>query len=328
VQDILWEVAIKLEDGGLSLAQRELRDALQRMQAALNDKTVPKEQLQDLVDDAKKKMQAYVQSLANEIRQRMREGKNTPVLSPDLAKKFMKNIDLNKLLEQMKQLSQARSREDLRKMAENLRNSIDNLDLKKFDRMQERQMKDMQALQDLDNIIKRQQSLYDQTNKSQDPADGKDQQGEQSGIREQLGESLRQLGEGMPEIPGNFSKADQAMKQSGDALGGTQPRSSLPRQQTALDEMQKGLDQVIDRMAKNLQQSLMSFGFMPGGGNFGEGFDPLGRQNAGTNGDTKIPDEKEQRRVQEIIEELRNRSNEPNRTKAERDYLDRLLGEF
>ena len=42
----------------------------------------------------------------------------------------------------------------------------------------------------------------------------------------------------------------------------------------------------------------------------------------------KLPDEKEQRRVQEIIEELRHRSNEPDRTKVERDYIDRLLDQF
>ena len=46
------------------------------------------------------------------------------------------------------------------------------------------------------------------------------------------------------------------------------------------------------------------------------------------NGYVKIPDEKERRRVQEIIEELRTRSNDFSRPKSEREYINRLLNQF
>src|SRR5262249_16262753 len=67
VQALLWDIALKLEDGGLSLAQRELRDALQRMSAALNDKNISRQELQEIMDDVQRKMQQYVQSLAMEM---------------------------------------------------------------------------------------------------------------------------------------------------------------------------------------------------------------------------------------------------------------------
>jgi hypothetical protein len=198
--------------------------------------------------------------------------------------------------------------------------------MKKFDQMQEKQMQAMEALQNLDDIIHRQQALFDKTNKTADPAKAKGLSAEQSALRQQLGASLGKLGEILGDIPDNFAKASQSMKLSEDSLGKGRARDSLPHQKTALDELQKGLDNAMSKAAEAMQQSIMSFGLQPNSGNYGEGYDPLGR---GLSDDSvKIPDEKEQRRVQEIIQELRRRSNEPNRTKVERDYIDRLLDQF
>jgi len=328
VAEMLWDVALKLEDSGLSLAQRDLSDSLQKLSQALNDKSATKEQLQDLLDDVKKKMQQYVQALALNMQQKLQQGQKMPALSPEMAQKFMKNLDINKLLEQMRQLNQADSRDGLQKMADSLKNSIDNLDMDKFNQMQEKQMQAMQELQNLQDIIHRQQSLFDKTNKTDDPADMKGLQQEQSATRGELGNSLHKLGDAGVEIPDNFAKADQSMKSSAEALGKGQPQQSLPLQKTALDELQKGLDKAVKKMAESMQQSLISFGGL-GESGFGEGFDPLGRPNGMMSDENiKIPDEKERRRVQEIIEELRHRSNEPTREKVERDYIDRLLDQF
>jgi hypothetical protein len=305
-----------------------LHDSLEKLSGALNDKSTTKQQLQDLLDDVKKKMRQYVQSLAGALQQKMQQGQKMPVLSPELAQQFMKNLDISKLLQQMQALSQASSREDLQKLADSLKNSIDNLDMNKFDQMQEKQSQAMQQLQNLQDIIHRQQSLFDKTNKTDDPTDLKDQQKEQSAIRAQLGDSLHKLGDTGADIPDNFAKADQAMKGSAEALGKGLATESLPQQKTALDQMQKGLDSAVKKMAAQMQQSVLSFGGSPSGGSFGEGYDPLGRPNGLSDENIKIPDEKERRRVQEIIEELRHRSNEPSRAKVERDYIDRLLDQF
>ena len=325
VAELLWDVALKIEDSGLSLAQRELSDALQKLSQALNDKGTSKAQLQDMLDDLKKKMQQYMQALALNMQQKLRQGQKMPVLSPEMAQKFMKSLDINKLLAQMNALGQANSREDLQKLADSLKNSVDNLDMNKFNEMQEKQAKEMQELQNLQDIIHKQQSLFDKTNKTDDPADMKSIQQEQAVIRGELGDSLHKLSDTGTEIPDNFAKADQAMKGSAEALGKGEAQQSLPLQKTALDELQKGLDKAIKKMAEGMQMSLLSSGGEEG--NFGEGYDPLGRSNNAQE-DIKLPDEKERRRVQEIIEELRHRSNEPTREKVERDYIDRLLDQF
>jgi uncharacterized protein (TIGR02302 family) len=327
VPTLLWDVALKLEDGGLSLAQQELRNSLQKMSDALNDKDLSKAQMQDIIDDVQKKMQQYVRSLAAELQQRLQQGKKIPTLPPDLAQRFMKNIDIRKMLEQMRQLAQMNSREDLQKMAENLKNAIDNIDMKKFDQMQERQIQAMEALQGMEEIIHGQQALFDKTNKSEDPADTKEGAQQQSALRQKLGAMVEKLGDALGDIPGNFAKASQSMKLSGAELGKGRPKPSLPHQKAVLEELQKGLDSAVEKMAQSMQQSILSFGMPRDGGSYGEGHDPLGR-NLNDDSDIKLPDEKERRRVQEIIEELRHRSNDPNRTKVERDYIDRLLDQF
>ena len=59
------------------------------------------------------------------------------------------------------------------------------------------------------------------------------------------------------------------------------------------------------------------------------GSDPLGREGNNSNrSDVEIPDEHEMRRVQEILRELRRRSGEMKRPKAEREYIERLLKRF
>jgi uncharacterized protein (TIGR02302 family) len=333
VQDLMWDIALRLEDGGLSLAERDLRQALQNLAQGLNDKSLSKQALQELTAEVQQKMQAYVRTLAREISQRLQQGHKIPLISPALAKKFNQNVDIGKLLEQMQQMAQAGSRQDLQKMAESLQNSLDNFDMKKFDAMQESQVKAMEALQSLEEIIHRQQSLFDKTDKASSAAKALDLQAEQKSIQMQLDTALQALRATMPQLPDNFAKAGEAMTQSEKALGTIAPRTALPFQKTALDELQKGQDDAARKMSQAMQASLLSglsFGQMPSGG--GEGTDPLGRKQDGQQGSgtdkVEIPSEKERRRVQEIIQELRARSNDPHRAKTERDYLDRLLAPF
>jgi hypothetical protein len=138
---------------------------------------------------------------------------------------------------------------------------------------------------------------------------------------------MRQLGEKM-ELPDNFADADQSMKAAQEKLAqGNQPEGAKTAKE-ALDHLQQGMDSVMQKMAEQMKQVMLSFGFMPSRGNFREGADPLGRggeDDGNGDSDVRLPDESERRRVQDIIRELRGRSNNWERPKVERDYIDRLL---
>lgn len=330
VQQILWHVAMKLEDGGLSLAARELSDALQKLSQALDNKELTQEQLDNLLAELQKKMQEYVNTLASEMSQRLQKNQKSPTISPEIAEKFLKHIDIKKMLDQFRELSKGNPREVMKKMSEYLKSMVDNIDLNKIDQMKKQQMDQMQALEDLQSLIHQQQSLLDRSSKA-DPSDnGKPEAGEQSALRSKLGDIMRKIGEGMPSIPDNFAKADQSMKMSEKALSSGHMKESVPHQQETLNQLQQSLDNTIQKMAEEMEQTMLTFGLSPQEGGYGNGFDPLGREDgtASGDGDIKIPDENERRRIQEIIQELRSRANDYQRPKVERDYIDRLLDQL
>lgn len=565
---LLWDLAIRVEDGGLALAQRELSDALAKLAEKLKDKNATKEEIADLMAEVQRKMREYSQNLAQEMRQRMLEGKQAPQISQELADRIMKNIDMDKLMKQMEELTSGSEAEQMQKLAEYMKNSVDRMDSKRMDKMQQGQKSAMEGLEELQKLIERQQQLIDKTQKltpqtpeqkkaeeekkaaeqkaqqeqkeqqekqaaqqkkeqeeqqKKDAQDNKDQQGqqgqqqgqqqsqqqqgqsgqqqghsgqqqqgqqsgqqqgqqqqqgqggdsslpssrlgqngqkkedgqqsqgqqqgqqqaqgqsqsgqsqagqppqpvpvpqgyqaqkdktvqqqgaggtekkddaqqqagqqgkekpeqaqgmgeekkdateqgiaqgkdgkepqqqpqmtndnagapvrtpkegatEQTGIRGKLGEIMRKIGEGLPQVPENFGKADQAMKSARNELKEGDPQGSLEHQKEALKELEGAMDNAVKQLAEQLQTTMMNFGMPQEGPGYGEGYDPLGRRmgKPGDNGQpgddfVAIPEEKERRRVQQIIEELRARSNDYTRPKQEREYIDRLLNQF
>lgn len=333
VQDLLWHLAIRLEDGGLAMAREELRQALQNLNQALNDKNISEEKLQELSEEVSKKTQQYMQELAKEMRQRMEQGdgqqQQQPEISPELAQKLMEKMDMSEMEEMMRQLQHGDTREQMQAMTELMQKMLDatNPD----NAMGERQQKQLENLQKMENLIQDQEKLLDQTGKMEPREESGAQADEQQRIRKELGGVMREMGENGQEVPEPFGNADQEMKQSQQQLGGDRPGGSIPHQKEALKNLQEGQDQAMQQLADQMKAGMMSGGGSGGqSGNYGEGYDPLGRENNRnpSRSDVKIPDEKERRRVQEIIQELRNRSNDWERPRHEREYIDRLLDPF
>ena len=182
------------------------------------------------------------------------------------------------------------------------------------------------------------------------PADARTQRA----LRRALGELMQQHGDLTGEVPAPLGRADQAMRESAEALGrGDDPR---PHQERAIRELSEGGRQMAQRMQRQFgrpdqpqdgegqegegQGDAMAEGGEQGGegqdqlAQNGEGRDPLGRrlrEGTGTSeegGDTRVPDEAEILRTRRLQEELRRRHAERERTAQELDYIDRLLRLF
>lgn len=335
VRDMLWYMALRIEDGGLALAREELRQALQKLNQALNDKNISEERLQELTEEVNKKTQQYMQELAKEMRQRMEQGdeqQNQPQISPELAQKLMEKMDMSEMEKMMQQMQHGDTREQMQAMTEMMQKMLDATDPKNA--MSEKDQKALEQMQKMEDLIQKQEKLMDETGKMQPKQESGEQSGTQGEIRKELGGVMRDMGENMPEVPEHFGNADQEMKQSQQQLDRDAPGRSIPHQKEALEQLKQGQDQAMQQMADRMKQQMMMSGGGQGsgsGGNYGQGFDPLGRNNNGRgNPDNavKIPDEKERRRVQQIIQELRKRSNDWERPRQEREYLDRLLDPY
>ena len=73
VIDLLWELALRIEDGLLSLAERKLRDAQQALMDALAE-DAPDAEIERLMDQLRAAMEEFLAALAEQARQRAEQG--------------------------------------------------------------------------------------------------------------------------------------------------------------------------------------------------------------------------------------------------------------
>jgi hypothetical protein len=117
-----------------------------------------------------------------------------------------------------------------------------------------------------------------------------------------------------------------------DAVGALEqgmPNDAVDPQSRALSELQQGTQDMANALMEQLQRQA---GPRPGEERFGQGRDPLGRNESSMGmidtGYVEIPDQSDVQRAKEIIDELRRRAGERTRPKQERDYIERLLKRF
>jgi uncharacterized protein (TIGR02302 family) len=335
VQELLWDTALRLEDGSLSLAEADLRELQRRLQDALA-RDASDEEIRRLTEQLRKALDRLFEALAEQL-QRMLENGELPVVDPNNpnVQSFDRN-EMQRMLDQIEQLAQTGAREAAQQLLSQMQQMLESLRNGQFamQRPQGGNQQAQQMMRDMQDIMRRQQEL-------QDRAFRQNQQGERSGegdsaaqeaLRRQLGDLMRRLGEMSGNIPGEFGGAEQAMRRAGEALGQGQPGEAVGPQGEALDLLRQG--------AQNAMQAMRGNGAGPGEqmgvdnlGRPSQNRDPLGRPLPGTfgaenTGDVGVPDAGDLQRAREILEELRSRAGDRLRPPAELDYLERLLRRF
>jgi hypothetical protein len=287
-------------------------------------------------------MQKFLQALAEEAR-RNPQMSNIP---PNADMRTLRSQDLERMLDQIENLAKNGARDAARQLLSELQNMLENLQAGRpmmGDQQDGGQM--MQSLNELGEMIRRQQQLMDQTYQAErgmNP-DGSGQpmtpeelaealknlQQQQGDLQQQLQDLMAQL-EGMGMEPnGKLGQAGEAMGDAEGALGEGRPGRAVGDQGSALDALRQG--------AQSLSQQMMANRGPGRGGGFRNGDqmpneDPLGRPQRTTGPDlgntVKVPDEIDIQRAREILEAIRKRLGEPDRPVVERDYLERLLDRF
>jgi uncharacterized protein (TIGR02302 family) len=369
VEQLLWDAALRIEDGQMSIANRELRRLQQALQDALA-KGAPDAEVEKLMQQLREALDRYMQALAQEL-QRHPNQATTPI-DPS---QVLTPRDLQRMLDRAGELARSGAREEARELLSRLQNMLENLRAARPGEMQQRGASQAQQLmRGLQELMQRQQQLLDKSFRAQrqqgqqgqqgrngqpgqqmgqqpgqqpggDQADSGqtgdtgDAAGQQEEVRHALGEIMRQLGDGLGDIPAPFGRAERAMRDAAGALQRSRPSEAIGPQTEALDQLQ----QAARDFAQQLQQRL-GLGHMwgePNGDEVGATDrdpgdrlerDPFGRplSNNGTfdQGDVKIPDESILQKSRQILDELRRRAGERSRPQIELDYIDRLLRRF
>ena len=348
----LWDMAVQLEDGNVSQAEQALRQAQEALRQAL-ERGASEEEIKKLMEQLRAAMDKFLQALAEELR------KNPQQLARPLDRndRTLSQQDLKSMLDRLEQMARSGNKDAARQLLDQLQSMLENLQMARPGASGGDDGDDdmMSALDELSDMIRKQQQLRDKTfRQGQDmrrdrqrgqPGQGDRQMGDlrqdQQGLRDRLNkllDQLRQRGLGQPGQQNGGSEMDQlgeageSMGQAEGQLGQGDADNAVDSQAHALDAMRKG--------AQGLAQSMQQQGMGPGpNGRSGRGqaraqqeTDPLGRPMRGRDyGDditVKVPGEIDAQRARRILEELRKRFGESFRPQLELDYIERLLKDF
>ena len=156
----------------------------------------------------------------------------------------------------------------------------------------------------------------------------------QQALRDQL-DSLRRAMPGQNTPEGDaageaLDRAGEAMEEAEQALRGDDLAEAIDRQAEAMDQMREGMRNLGEAMARNQQQGQGQQGQDMRGA--AQGVDPLGRpdNNGGRAGpgDDMLQGEDVYRQARDLLDEIRRRASETQRSEEERGYLRRLLDRF
>ncbi len=339
VQKLMWDTALRLEDGKLSLAERRLREIQKRLMEALKNKAGNAE--------IQKLMRELQQAMAEFMREMMKGLKNLPNWARpfDPNSRSLSGQDLQRLLDRARELALTGNLDAARQLLSMLREMLENLRSGRFaqGRGGRGRSQGWQMLQDLQDMMRRQQELMDKTyRQSQEglrqgkPPSTKEGARKQGDLKKRLQELLKRFGEMMGKVPKSLGDAELAMREALEALRKSRPGDAVGPQGKALENLRRGLGQMAQQFMRRFSRGR---GRGRGRGLFGRrsgqmpfAYDPLGRQlpNTGltSDDDVDIPDESETQRAWEILQELRRRAGQVGRPELEMDYLERLLRRF
>ncbi|WP_373083877.1 TIGR02302 family protein [Sneathiella sp.] len=350
VVDLLWDTALRLENGNLSQAAAALRAAQQALMEALNNNASDSE-IKQKVEELRAAMDKFLQAMAEQAPDNAQQQGN---VNPD--DQMISQQDLQSLLDRVDQLARNGARDAARQLLSELQDIMENLKNAQGGQPTANQQAAQKMLNDLGKLMQQQQQLMDETlrksqsspgQQPQDNGSPSDQSGRQPGqsgqggslqglapnqeaLRQMLGEMMRKLGE-RGDIPQELGQAERSMNGARQSLEQGQGKPALQGQGDALEALRQG--------AESLAQQMMSNGPGQGGkskgmGQMGQGRDPLGRPLPEDNqGSTSTIGEMRGEaegfnRSRNIRDEVQRRLSDPSRSSLERSYLNRLIDIF
>jgi uncharacterized protein (TIGR02302 family) len=350
VEQLLWDTALRVEEGSMSLAERDMRRLQQQLQDALA-RNAPDEEIDRLMRELREALDRYLQALAENLARNPDQAEQ-----PIDPSRVISGRDLQRMLDRAQELARNGARDQARELLSQLQNMLENLRMATPGQMQQRGLGEaQQMMRGMRELMQRQQQLLDRSFRAQEQSQqgrmgqrgqqGGDQQdataemgdaaGQQEGLRRMLGEMMRRLSDGFGDIPEPLGRAERAMRDATGALQRRQPGEAIGPQTEALDQLQQAAREFAQQMQRRLggvNPTDQSVGATDKDPSDRLERDPLGRpmsnNGAFDQGDVKIPDQNTLQKAREILDELRRRAGERFRPEIELDYIDRLLKRF
>jgi len=302
----LWALAVIIEDGNITDVDKALRAAQDALKQAL-ERGASDEEIKKLTENLRAALDNFMRQLAEQLRNNPQQLARP--LDPNT--RVLRQQDLNNMIERMERLSRSGDKDAAKQLLEQLQQMLENLQMAQPGQSGDSDME--QALNELGDMIRKQQQLRDKTFKQgqdsrRDRMRGKqgdqsmdDLQQDQQGLRDRLKKlqqelAKRGMGQGQRGEKGQqgqqgqdgddpqqgegedgLGEADTAMGDASGKLGEGNADGAVDSQGRALDALRKG--------AQSLAQAMQQ------GEGDGQGDGPgnrVGRQQSGANGNDPL----------------------------------------
>ncbi|MHA1516974.1 MAG: TIGR02302 family protein [Alphaproteobacteria bacterium] len=260
VVDQLWSTALRIEEGDLPEAERELKSAQDALLRALQE-NAPAEEIKRRIEELRAALARYLQALAAQ----QKDKGNMPAENQQDGDQLVSEQELDKMLKNIEDLAEAGSKQMAERMLSELNDILDRLQTGNFPENAQQQ-RQQRMMKDLDDVVSDQQELLDDTfaekrEQRQGRGGGKQDQFEVSPPGQPEfgpGMSMSPFFDQMPQSGQAGAKAQGQSGRQGDAPGGGQtqlgqqqgqqqgPLEDLKRRQEALREK---LQSLMDRMS-------------------------------------------------------------------------------
>jgi uncharacterized protein (TIGR02302 family) len=281
-QDMMWQLALHMEEGqteqsarSLDEARQAARDAMDKAQQQPNDAT--RQELAKKLEELRQAIDRHMRALLDEAQ------RNNNVMPFDPKALQLSDRDMQRMAEQAEQAAKEGRMADaqqqmaqLERMLDQLRNArAQSSEGKQANSKRQRGKRQQSVVQDL---IAREGGLMDHAQQrggsqpgAADPNAARDADSRvQQALRRALGELMQQFTDLSGEASPGLGEADQAMRESASQLNQGHDQDAGQAQQQAIAALQKGNKEMGQAMAKMGQQ--------PGQGDQGEDGDQDGSE--------------------------------------------------
>ncbi len=343
---LLWDAAVLFEEGSLADALERLERAQEALQEAMR-RGASEDEIARLMQELREAMDNYIQQRAQEAR-----NSDTQPQPPRPDSEQITSDQLQDMLDEIERLMNEGRMQEAQALLDQLMQMMENMDVAEG---QNGQSPGAQAMEQLQDTLRDQQQLSDDSFQDMQRDDRQGQQPGQSrpqtdapgaqdlaqrqqDLRDQVEQQRRALpGAGTPEGDAareSLQQAERAMEDAADALEDSDLADALDSQSDAIDALRDGMRDLAEMIDDTQQRRDRrdQDGSRDGGQQDSASTDPLGRE-AGNQGrmnseDSLLSGEDTQARARELLDEIRRRSAQQSRPEAEREYLRRLLERF
>ncbi|EHH13335.1 hypothetical protein MEA186_03854 [Mesorhizobium amorphae CCNWGS0123] len=253
VVSYLWEIALGIEEGNLSAAERRLRQAQQALQDAIKNGASDAE-----IDKLMKELREAMNQFLQEFAERAQQNPNAPQMQQNGQE--LRQSDIDRMMDEIENLAKSGDRDRAQQLLSELQDMMNNLQAGRRQPGGEQDSEMRQQMDKLGEIMRRQQEMMNDTFRMDQMQRGQRQRGENRD--EQLGEN----GGGQDEDkPGQGDDRDPLAR----------PKQMTPQEfAEALKQLQEGQGKLQSDL-EQLKKGLEGMGMQPNEG-FGEAGKSMG----------------------------------------------------